>query len=208
MLKKIKPFQLHIIIIFLSLVQLLYSQNEKYKSGQYKNYKVFNSDSTVNVIIEIPTGTNQKWEVNEETGQLEWEIKNGKRRVVNYLSYPANYGMIPNTILPESEGGDGDPLDIIVLGEAIERGSIIKTKILGVLYLLDNNETDHKIIAIPVDSKIFKINTIDELEDNYTGILDILKLWFTCYKRNNKLKSNGFGSQKRAFEIIHNSIIK
>ncbi len=59
-----------------------------------------------------------------------------------------------------------------------------------------------------MDSKIFKINTIDELEDNYTGILDILKLWFTCYKRNNKLKSNGFGSQKQAFEIIKNSIIK
>ena len=46
-----------------------------------------------------------------------------KPREVKYLGYPGNYGMIPRTLLPKELGGDGDPLDVIVLGPAVERGS-------------------------------------------------------------------------------------
>jgi inorganic pyrophosphatase len=50
-----------------------------------------NPDGSVNALIEIPAGTNAKWEVNEE-GVLEWEMKDGKPRVVRYLAYPGSYG--------------------------------------------------------------------------------------------------------------------
>jgi len=65
----------------------------------------------INAVIEIPSGTVAKWEVEKSNGSLEWEVVNGKNRVVDYLGYPGNYGMIPQTLLPKELGGDGDPLD-------------------------------------------------------------------------------------------------
>ena len=74
-------------------------------------------------MIEIPTGTTAKWEVVKPSGELRWEFDQGRPRVVRYLGYPGNYGMIPRTLLPKEEGGDGDPLDVVVLGPAVPRGS-------------------------------------------------------------------------------------
>ena len=99
-------------------------------------------------MIEIPAGTLEKWEYNKSTRDIELELINIKPRIFSYLGYPANYGMIPKTLLPKKYGGDGDPLDVIVIGPAEPRGSIVKCKIIGVLYLIDNFEQDDKLIAI------------------------------------------------------------
>ena len=51
-------------------------------------------------MVEIPAGSNDKWEVDKTSGALYWEQEDGKPRVVQYLAYPGNYGMIPRTSLP------------------------------------------------------------------------------------------------------------
>ena len=56
-------------------------------------------DGDVNVVVEIPTGTLEKWEVNKSTGRIELEFIDNKPRIVNYLTYPGNYGMIPRSLL-------------------------------------------------------------------------------------------------------------
>ena len=56
-------------------------------------------DNDIQVVIEIPTGTTAKWEVDKSDGLLHWQIKNGNPRIVEYLGYPGNYGMIPRTLL-------------------------------------------------------------------------------------------------------------
>ena len=109
-------------------------------------------DSGVNALIEIPAGTLEKWEYNKKTGEIELELINDKPRIINYLGYPANYGMIPKTLLSKENGGDGDPIDVIVLGPPESKGSIVKCKIIGVLYLIDNSEQDYKLIAISENS--------------------------------------------------------
>ena len=94
-----------------------------------------NDDNTINAIIEIPTGTVAKWEVTKPDGKLEWTFKNKKPRDVKYLGYPGNYGILPRTILSKDIGGDGDPLDVIILGKAIPRGTLVKANVIGVLRL-------------------------------------------------------------------------
>ncbi|MBX2927423.1 MAG: inorganic diphosphatase [Saprospiraceae bacterium] len=98
------------------------------KPNYLHDISTFTPDSLVNVVIEIPAGTNQKWEVNKVSGQIEWEqIAPDSFRVIDYLAYPANYGFVPQTLLSEASGGDGDPLDVFVLGPAISRGTIVHT---------------------------------------------------------------------------------
>ena len=143
----------------------------------------FTSDSFANVVIEIPAGTSQKWEVNKESGKIEWEqVSSDSFRVVNYLPYPANYGFVPQTLLPESTGGDGDPVDVFVLGKSITRGNVVKVKIVGIIHMLDNNESDSKLLAVSTEESGFYADSYEELINNYPGVIDILRLWLLNYK--------------------------
>ncbi len=159
-------------------------------------------DGDVNVVVEIPTGTLEKWEVDKSNGQLQLEFIDNKPRIVNYLGYPGNYGMIPRTLLSKESGGDGDPLDVIVLGPPVQRGSTIKCKIIGVLFLLDRGEQDDKLVAVLADTPLYGINSISELNQNYVGISEILQLWFTNYKGPGKMESKGFGEKDIAMDIL------
>ena len=160
----------------------------------------------INVVVEIPTGTNAKWEVDKETGYLTWELKKGKPRMVAYLGYPGNYGMVPRTILPEELGGDGDPLDVIILGPAVPRGTVVKARLLGVLQLLDDGEQDDKLIAVTLDSPLAGVRNIDELDQQFNGITDILQIWFSNYKGPGRIVSRGFADAKQARQILDATI--
>ena len=163
-------------------------------------------DGDVNALIEIPSGTLQKWELNKTNGKVEWEQVDDKPRIINYIGYPGNYGMIPKTKLSKEKGGDGDPLDIIVLGPPEERGSIVKCKVIGVLYLLDNGEKDDKLVAISTISPLYTVNSIDELNENYAGVTEIINLWFTNYKGPGKMTSKGYGDRNDALKILNSAI--
>ena len=163
-------------------------------------------DGDVNAIIEIPAGSIEKWEINKSSGQLERDKIDGKPRTIKYLGYPANYGMIPGTLLKKSMGGDGDPLDILVLGPPVEKGSVLKCKIIGVLYLSDTGEQDDKLIGVQSSSTFYDIDNISQLESEFEGISDILTLWFTNYKGPGRIESNGFGNREKALEILRAAI--
>ena len=134
-----------------------------------KRYNSFNDNGYINALIEISAGSLEKWEYNKETKKVEIELVNDNPRIINYLGYPANYGMIPETLLSRNNGGDGDPLDIVVLGPPKPMGDIVKCKVIGVLYLIDNFEQDDKLIAISENSNLEHINDIGELNENYKG---------------------------------------
>jgi inorganic pyrophosphatase len=169
-------------------------------------YDPINPDGSVNAIIEIPSGTNAKWEVSKPDGILKWEIENGKPRVVDYLSYPGNYGMIPKTILPSESGGDGDPLDVLVLGPAIARGSVTSVKIIGILHLLDRGERDDKLIAVMPGTPLYQVNSMEELDEDYAGISTVIEIWFSNYKGPGKMQSLGFGSNQVAMEFLRTAM--
>lgn len=154
-------------------------------------YSPTNPDNTFNAVIEIPAGTQAKWEVNKDNGRLQLESVAGKPRIINYLAYPFNYGFIPRTLLPKELGGDGDAIDVLVLGNTIPRGTVVKVNIIALLKLLDKNEIDDKLIAVPLTGPMSQVNTLAELKRKYPGVIKIIKTWFKHYKKKGKIKING-----------------
>lgn len=134
------------------------------QSNFISDFEPVTDGGDVRAVIEIPAGTTAKWEVTKPLGKLEWEQLGRANRIVDYLAYPANYGMIPRTVLPESTGGDGDLLDANVIGPAIERGNVVEAKLIGVLWLVDNNERDDKLITVSPGSSLYDVNSIADLE--------------------------------------------
>lgn len=138
----------------------------------------------VDVVIEIPAGSDEKWQVSKtEPDFLEWEKQEGLPRKINYLPYPFNYGSLPGTLSDKSEGGDGDPMDVIVLGKALPHGALLNVRIIGQLVMLDNGEQDHKFIAVLPDVPPFSsIKNINQLATEFPGMKNIISTWFFNYK--------------------------
>lgn len=174
-------------------------------------YDPVNADGTYNAIIEIPAGTTAKYET-MPNGTMELEQKDGQPRFIKYLPYPANYGLIPRSVLLKSKGGDGDPLDVIVLGPAVPTGTIVKCRPLGVLTLVDNGELDDKIILAPVNSVFGSLKGIEDLDKKFPGVTGIIQTWWTHYKGYGKdgklqLSSKGFKSRAAAIKLVGDAIL-
>lgn len=168
-----------------------------------------NADGTVRAIVEIPTGTSAKWEVSKDDPKaVYWEYKDGQPRVVNYLGYPGNYGAIPGTALPKELGGDGDPLDVIVLGQAAPRGQIVDVRVIGVLKMLDGSEQDDKLLGVLAkDSPFAHIETMAQLDAEYPGVSQIIDLWFANYKGpDGGMKGQGFEEADVAQEVLQAAV--
>ena len=114
--------------------------------------------------------------------------------------------MIPRTVLPESTGGDGDPLDAIVIGSAIERGTVVEAKLIGVLWLVDNNERDDKLITVSQSSSSYDVISDADLEAAYPGVREILEIWFSNYKGLAITNSTGYGDAEEARKALKQAI--
>lgn len=171
-----------------------------------------NADGTLNVVIEIPAGTTAKYEVIKATGVMELEQKNGAPRYVQYLGYPGNYGMVPRTLLSKAKGGDGDPIDVLVLGPAVPRGSVVRGRAIGLLSLVDNGETDDKLIVVMDDSPFAKVRSIADLDAKFPGVTTIVQTWFVSYKGYGKdgklqLSSAGFKDRAAAVKFVGDAVL-
>lgn len=169
-------------------------------------YEPQDSDGTVTAIIEIPAGTNDKWEVRIPEGKMVWDMLNEKPRIVQYLGYPVNYGIVPKAVLSKKMGGDGDPLDILVLGPAYKRGQVLKTRIVGFMRMIDKGERDDKLVAVAPGGPFEKVNNIAELEKQFPGVTLIIETWFKNYKGTGKITTNGFAEVHEAEKLLKEAI--
>jgi len=167
----------------------------------YRDIRPLNADGTVNAVIEIPAGTNAKWEVSEETGVMCWEIKNGAPRLVKYLGYPTNYGMIPRTM-----GDDGDSLDILTIGQLEFRGEVVRVKVIGVMHMLDGGDVDDKLIAVIPGTPAGDFNSLAALEAAWGGSESILKTWFEGYKGPGEIQVTSFGGPEDAMTVLADAL--
>ena len=122
-------------------------------------------------VIEIPKGSKNKYELDKESGLLRLD-----RILYTSTHYPANYGFIPRTL---SE--DGDPLDVLVLcQEALEPMSILECYPIGMITMIDENESDEKIVAIPINDPF--LNSYKDLSELPQHQFHEIKHFFEVYK--------------------------
>jgi inorganic pyrophosphatase len=133
------------------------------------------SPEEFNVIIEVPTGSNNKYEYNAEQDIFELD-----RVLFSSVHYPGCYGFIPQTL-----GGDGDPLDVVVLtGEPMITGSVLSVRPVGFLKMTDDKGQDEKILAVPVNDPRF--NERRKLSDIRQHVLLEIEHFFRIYKELEK----------------------
>ena len=164
----------------------------------------FSPEGYLQAVIEIPAGTNTKYEYNKQLLQFQPDIRNGQPRRVDFMSYPVNYGFIPSTKMDKERGGDGDPLDVLVLAEHIPTGSVMPVQPIGLLLLKDLGELDNKVLAIPVDvsKRIIRATDWAGFQRDYSAIRHIFELFFTYYDGLGTMTLMGWADETAALEEV------
>ena len=130
------------------------------------------SPTDFSAVIEIPDGSNCKYELDKQTGLLRLD-----RVLYTSTHYPANYGFIPRTY-----ADDGDPLDVLVLcSESIHPMTLVQVYPIGVMRMIDNGALDDKIIAVPFSDPSY--NQYRSIDDLPAHIFDEIMHFFSVYKQ-------------------------
>jgi inorganic pyrophosphatase len=149
------------------------------------------------VVIEVPKGCKTKYELDKKSGLIKVD-----RILFSSVHYPANYGFIPQTYC-----GDHDPLDALVLGqESVVPLSIVLAKPIGLMKMIDQEETDDKVIAVHAnDPEYAHYNSIQELPPH--RMVEV-KRFFEDYKvlENKAVKVENFLDCIEAGKVIQEAI--
>ncbi|KAJ6639069.1 Inorganic pyrophosphatase [Pseudolycoriella hygida] len=181
-----------------------------------------NDDKNVyNMVVEVPRWTNAKMEIclGEPLNPIKQDIKKGKLRFVAncfpHHGYIWNYGAFPQTWENPDHldtatacKGDNDPIDVLEIGYRVAtRGEVVQVKILGIIALIDEGETDWKVITIDVNDPLAsQMNDIGDVEKHFPGLLKATIEWFKIYKIPDGKPENQFafnGEAKNASFAIN-----
>ncbi len=147
----------------------------------------------VNVIIEIPKGSQNKYELDKETGLIRLD-----RVLYSPMSYPTEYGLIPRTL-----SDDGDPLDALVLvSNPTLPGVLLEAVPIGMLNMIDSGEKDEKILCVAKGDPRF--SHIKDLSDVSPHLLKEISHFFSVMKdlQNKKVEVKNWENAKKAKEMI------
>ena len=136
------------------------------------------SNKIIDVVVEIPNASNLKYEIDKDGNIL-------LDRVLSCsMTYPGNYGFIPNTLAK-----DGDPLDVlIIVPYSLHPGCKVKCRCVGALVMSDEHGLDEKILAVPIHSVDPTYKNIIDLQDIPETQLNMIKHFFEYYKKTDSNK--------------------
>ena len=155
-------------------------------------------EQTIEVVIEIPKGSRNKYEYDHEAHVMRLD-----RRLFTATVYPADYGFVPDTLAE-----DGDPLDALVLtAEPTFPGCHVYARPLGVFWMRDEKGPDAKVICVIAgDPDYEKVVGIADLPKH---LLDEIEHFFNVYKDLEPGKSThtaGFEGSEAARKVIEDSV--
>lgn len=147
----------------------------------------------VNLLVEIPKGSRNKYEWDEELQAIKLD-----RFLFSSVVYPTDYGFIP-----ETDGEDGDPLDAMcIVSEPTFPGCVIPVQVIGLFKMLDDGEVDDKILCVPLkDPNWNSVETLDQVSEQ---LKNEISHFFEIYKmpEGKKVEVDGWYSREDALETI------
>ena len=155
------------------------------------------SPEVIYAVIEIPKGSRNKYEYDKDMEAFALD-----RVLYSPFYYPAEYGIIPQTLYD-----DGDPMDIMVLMEQPTfPGCVIESRPVGMMKMIDGGDNDDKILAVPVDDP--KFEEVNDIEDLPKHLLEEIAHFFKEYKtlEGKETEVIGWVNKKEAIEAIEHSI--
>ncbi len=154
------------------------------------------SPELVRMIVEIPKNSANKYEYDGKLGVFRLD-----RALYSPMHYPGDYGFIPGTLAE-----DGDPLDVLALvGEPSFTGCLIEVRPVGLLNMVDGQEHDRKVLAVPAHNPRFdQIRTIDQI---FSHVRREIEHFFEIYKEleGKKTRMEGWGDPRAARKAILDS---
>jgi inorganic pyrophosphatase len=156
-----------------------------------------NAPEEFNVVIEIPKGSRNKYEYDEEMDAIKLD-----RVAFTAMAHPYDYGFIPGT---RSE--DGDHLDsFVMLDTSVFPGCVVTARPIGLVKMVDDGENDEKIFAVPVDD--IRYENIKSMDDLSPHIKKEVQHFFEHYKdlQKKEVVINGWGDKDEAIKIINEAI--
>lgn len=152
----------------------------------------------MNVIIEIPKFSKNKYEIDKETGLIALD-----RAMKSAQDYPFDYGFVPQTLFD-----DGDALDVVVLTTyPLHPGILVRVRPVGIMGMIDDDEQDDKVIAVPIDDMRFDhVHDLGDLNPHFTKEM---QHFFETYKSivNGKVEITGFEGKEAAKAAFEKSIV-
>jgi inorganic pyrophosphatase len=141
-----------------------------------------NIPSVVNMIVEIPKGARNKFELDKESGLIKLD-----RYLYSSSVYPGDYGFIPQTLAE-----DGDPLDILVMvNEPTFSGCLIEARVVGLFKMIDKGVNDFKVLGVPNADPLFA--HLRKLEDVPPHFLREVEHFFGTYKQLEGVATSSLG---------------
>ncbi|MHC3993933.1 inorganic diphosphatase [Thiomicrolovo sp. ZZH C-3] len=154
----------------------------------------------VKAVIEIPYGSNIKYEIEKESGAVVVD-----RVMHSAMYYPANYGFVNKTL-----SQDGDPADVLVLTEyPMQAGSVVNCRLIGVLIMEDESGIDEKLLAVPVSKIDPTYEEIQDIDDLPKHTLAKIKNFFETYKAlepGKWVKVKDYQNKAAATKILQDAI--
>lgn len=151
------------------------------------------SDPVLTMVVEIPMGSRNKYEIDHDTGEIFLD-----RRLFTATRYPADYGFLPDTL-----ADDGDPLDVMALvGEPTFPGCRIRLRPLGLFLMHDQGKADHKVLGVPLGEPLWShVRTLSEVPAH---ILREMEHFFAVYKNleQGKTEVAGWRDLDETLEVI------
>lgn len=125
---------------------------------------------TFNVLVEIPRGSRNKYEVDHETGRIKLD-----RTLFTSMGYPDDYGYIEDTL-----GEDGDPLDaLVMIPNSVFPGCVIECRAVGLYHMVDEAGGDDKVLCVPADVRFDDIKDVSDVSEFHKAEI---KHFFEQYK--------------------------
>lgn len=145
----------------------------------YANLPTYAANRQLQAVVEVPAGSSQKLQYDRTTQEFIPAKEAGLNKMINFLPFPANFGFIPST----ETNIKGKGLEIVVISDRAETGTVMEVIPIAVLQLETDGELDHKIIAIPArpSEQVISANDYAAFSSRYPAVKEILQKWFVNY---------------------------